>query len=60
MLGAASSLVMSLASLSSVRRYTPGMVYCPVLLGTRVTIESSALRSPRLGLTSPTSQRGYA
>jgi hypothetical protein len=60
MLGAASSLVMDLASPSSMCRYTPGMMYRPVLTSTWVNVETSMLRSPRLGLSGPTSQRGYA
>jgi hypothetical protein len=60
MLGAASSLVMDLVSPSSMRRYTPGMVYRPVIPGTWVNVKTSILRSPQLGLSGPTSQRGYA
>jgi hypothetical protein len=58
--GTTSSFVMNLASPSNMRRYTPGMVYRHVLSSTWVTIDTPVSRSPRLGLASPTSQRGYA
>jgi hypothetical protein len=43
----ASSFVMPLASLSSVRRYTSGMGYCLVLSSVWATIETLVMRSPR-------------
>jgi hypothetical protein len=41
--GATSSSITSLVSPSSVRRYTPGMVYRTILSGTWVTIETLVL-----------------
>jgi hypothetical protein len=51
MFSTASSFVISLVSLSSVRRYTPGMGYCLVLSGIWATVETPVMRSPQLKLT---------
>jgi hypothetical protein len=53
MCGAASLVVMNLASPSNVSRRTPGMVYHPVLPGMRVIVETPALRSPMTGVDWP-------
>jgi hypothetical protein len=58
--GATLSVVMSLVTPSCMRRHTPVMVYCPVYSYMRVTIETPAPKSPRSGLSGPTSQRGHA
>jgi hypothetical protein len=41
-------------------RRTLGTTYYPVPSGIWVTVETQILRSPWLGLTSPTGQRGYS
>jgi hypothetical protein len=56
MFSTASSFVISLASLSSVRRYTSGMGYCLVLSGVWATVETPLMRSPQPELTGPVSQ----
>jgi hypothetical protein len=38
----------------------PGTTYCPVPSSVWVTVETSMMMSPRLGLTGPTSQWGYS
>jgi hypothetical protein len=54
-----SSSVIPLASPFIMRRRMLGTVYYLVPSGIWVTIETPVLRSLRLGLTGPTSQRGY-
>lgn len=54
-----SSVVIPLVSLSSMRRYTLGKGYCPVLSDVWATIETLLLRSPRLESSGPAGQRGY-
>jgi hypothetical protein len=49
-----------LASSFIMHRCMPGTAYFPVPSGVCVTVETPMLRSLRLGLTGPTSQRGYA
>jgi hypothetical protein len=44
--GATPPFVMNLVSPYNMRRRTPGMVYCLVLPGMRVTVETLVLRSP--------------
>jgi hypothetical protein len=44
--GVASPVVMSDASPDSMRRHTLGMVYCRVLSGMRVTVETLVHKSP--------------
>uniref|UniRef100_A0A804QPC5 Uncharacterized protein n=1 Tax=Zea mays TaxID=4577 RepID=A0A804QPC5_MAIZE len=41
------------------KRHMPGTVYCPIPSGVWITVETPMLRSMWLGLTGPTSQRGY-
>jgi hypothetical protein len=54
-----SSSVIPLASSLIMRRHMPGMSYCPVPSSVGVTVETLMPRSLRLGLSDPTSQRGY-
>jgi hypothetical protein len=54
--GTASSSVIPLASISSMRRYTPSMEYCLVLSGVWVIVETLVLRSPRSEFTGPASR----
>jgi hypothetical protein len=55
-----SSSVILFASPSIMRRHMLGTVYCPIPSSVWVTIETTMLRSPWLGLTGPTGQRGYS
>jgi hypothetical protein len=57
--GTTSSSVIPLASPFIMRRHMPGTVYCPIPSGVWITVETPMLRSMWLGLTGPTSQRGY-
>jgi hypothetical protein len=56
---AASSSVIPLASPFIMRKHMPGTTYCPIPSSVWVTVETSMLRSLRLGLCGPTGQREY-
>jgi hypothetical protein len=54
-----SSFVVPFSSPSIMRRRMLGIAYCPIPSGVRVNVETSMLRPLRLGLSGPTSKRGY-
>jgi hypothetical protein len=53
-----SSFVMNSSSPSNLCKRTPSMVYCPVLPGMHVTIETSGFRSPITGVDWPNKTHG--